>query len=155
MRSNDISTFCIVFIFSLLSCLAFCLYIIPAAISADWEYYSLDSDRNMVYFDKASMLCDEDVVQVWQRKVFGSGNLHRIRQALGDKYAKLSEQYTFYRINCPSKTIQELVVVYYDTKGRFIDNRLYEFIRDWKKITPRTDMDRLHGICCEEVKKSK
>lgn len=155
MRIRDISSCLNPFILILLSYLMFCVFFICPAISADWNYYSLDSDRNMVYFDKTSMLHDGEVVQVWQRKVFGSGNLHRIRQALGEKYAKLSEQYTFYRINCPNKTIQELVVVYYDNKGRFIDSRHYEFIRDWKKILPRTDMDRLHGICCEDKKNGK
>ena len=155
MKSPAILRCCSLFICSLPSFLIISLFLICPAYSADWKYYSLDQDRNVLYFDKASMLYGDEVVQVWQRKVFGSGNLYRIRQALGEKYAKLSEQYTFYRINCPNKTIQELVVVYYDNKGRFIDSRHYEFIRDWKKILPRADMDRLHGICCEDEKNSK
>ena len=68
-------------------------------------------------------------------------------------YYKLIEKLTLYEIHCPTKRIQERAFVYYDNNGKVIDSRHYEFVRDWKKILPNTDMARLYWICCGKEEK--
>jgi len=133
--------------------LSFFLLLTSSVQGADWEYYSLDQDVNFLYYDKNAMHETGGVVQVWQRKVYHSDNLFRIRQILGENYYKLIEKLTLYEIHCPTKRIQERAFVYYDNNGKVIDSRHYEFVRDWKKILPNTDMARLYWICCGKEEK--
>ena len=123
------------------------------AYGAGWEYYGLDQDVNFLYYDKNAMNEAGGVVQVWQKKVYHSDNLFRIRQMLGEKYYKLIEKLTLYEIHCPTKTIQERAFAYYDNNDRYIDGRYHEFVRDWKMILPNTDMARLYWICCRKEEK--
>ena len=134
-------------------CLALILSLTSVSHGADWEYYGLDQDVNFVYVDKASMKDANGVMQVWQKKVYHSDNLFRIRQMLGEKYYKLIEKLTLYEIHCPTKTLQERAFAYYDNNDRYIDGRYHEFVRDWKKILPNTDMARLYWICCGKEEK--
>jgi len=129
-------------------CLVLILSLTSVSHSVDWEYYGLNQDGNFLYFDRSSMHNAVGVVQVWQRKVFHSDNLFRIRQMLGKKYYKLIEKLTLYEVHCPTKTIQERAFAYYDNNGKIIDSRYHEFVRDWKKVLPNTDMARLYWICC-------
>ena len=124
-----------------------------SAQGADWEYYGLDQDVNFLYYDKSSMHEAGGVVQVWQKKVFHSDNLFRIRQVLGENYYKLIEKLTLYEIHCPTKTIQERAFAYYDNNDKVIDSRYFAFVRDWKKIVSNTDMARLYWICCGKEEK--
>jgi hypothetical protein len=135
----------------------FCIPVILSLASitygADWEYYDLDQDANFLYFDKGSMYDKDGVVYVWQKKVFHSDNLFRIRQVLGEKYYKLIEKLTLYEIHCPTITFQERAFAYYDNNEKVIDFRYFEFVRDWKKILQNTDMASLYWICCRSEEK--
>ena len=133
--------------------LALILSLTSFAHGADWEYYGQDQDVNFLYVDKDSMKDTHGIMQVWQKKVYHSDNLFRIRQMLGEKYYKLIEKLTLYEIHCPTKTIQERAFAYYDNNNKVIDSRHYEFMRDWKKISPNTDMARLYWICCRSEEK--
>jgi len=120
----------------------------PCAGGAQWEYYGLDQDSNFLYYDKQSVHEVNEIVQIWQRKVFHSKNLFRIREILGERYRKLTEKLTLYEIHCPMRTAQERAFAYYDNDDRVIDSRYYESVRDWKKILSNTDMARLYWISC-------
>lgn len=120
---------------------------------AEWEHYDLDEEANFLYYDKHAIHEADGVVQVWQRKVFHSDNLFRIRQILGENYSKLIEKLTLYEIHCPTKRMQERAFIYYDNNGKVIDSRYSDFVRDWKRILPNTDMARLYWICCRSEKK--
>lgn len=119
--------------------------------AADWHHYGLDEDANFLYYDKNAIDTADGVVRVWQRKVFTSDNLFRIRQVLGERYYKLLEKLTLYEINCAARTYQERAFAYYDNEGRYIDGRYREFVRDWKKISGQADMVRLFRICCPDA----
>jgi Surface-adhesin protein E len=140
-------------IYLLFFCLPLILSFAATSYGADWEYYGLDQDVNFLYFDKKAMHEEGGVVQVWQKKVFHSDNLFRIRQILGERYYKLIEKLTLYEIHCLTRTSQERAFVYYDNNGTVIDSRYFEFVRDWKKIAPNTDMARLYWICCRSEEK--
>ena len=133
--------------------LALLLMLTSSVYCADWEHYGLDQDANFLYYDKNAMQESGGVVHVWQRKVFHSDNLFRIRQTLGEKYYKLMEKLTLYEIHCPTKSVQERTFAYYDNNDRYIDGRYHQFVRDWKKILPNTDMARLYWICCRSEEK--
>jgi len=133
--------------------LVFILSLTSFAYSADWEYYGLDEEANFLYYDTYLANQADGVVQVWQKKVYHSDNLFRIRQTLGEKYYKLIEKLSLYEIHCPTKTAQERAFAYYDNNSRYIDGRYHEFVRDWKKILPDTDMARLYWICCRSQEK--
>jgi hypothetical protein len=129
------------------------LFLNSFAYGAEWEYYGQDQDVNFLYVDKDSMKDANGIMQVWQKKVYHSDNLFRIRQTLGETYYKLIEKLTLYEIHCPTKTIQERAFAYYDNNNKVIDSRYYEVMRDWKKILPNTDMARLYWICCRKEEK--
>jgi hypothetical protein len=133
--------------------LSFLLMLTSSVYCAEWEYYGLDQDVNFLYYDKNAMQESGGVVHVWQRKVFHSDNLFRIRQTLGEKYYKLMEKLTLYEIHCSTKSVQERTFAYYDNNDRYIDGRYHQFVRDWKKILPNTDMARLYWICCRSEEK--
>ena len=136
-----------------LSNIALAFFMIYPVWPGEMEYYGLDQDANFLYYDKNVSYESGDVVQVWQTKVFHSDNLFRIRQTLGEKYYKLIEKLTLFEIHCPAKSFQERAFAYYDNNNRYIDGRYHEFVRDWKKILPNTDMARLYWICCKSGQK--
>lgn len=124
---------------------------VTASHAADWQHYGLDEDGNFLYYDRNAMDAADGIVRVWQRKVFTSDNLFRIRQVLGERYYKLLEKLTLYEMNCAARTYQERAFAYYDSAGRYIDGRYRDFVRDWKKISGQADMVRLYRICCLEA----
>lgn len=141
------------FIRFLLFVVVMSFFMLPGQGACEMEFYGLDQDSNFLYYDKNLSRELGDIVQVWQRKVFHSDNLFRIRQTLGEKYYKLIEKLTLYEIHCPTKSFQERAYAYYDSNERYVDGRYYDFVRDWKRIMPNTDMARLYLISCRSENK--
>lgn len=151
-KSSDVTVFYLR-ISRILILLAFSVFMFSYAHGANWEYYSSDEEGNFLYYDRSSIYETKGVVNVWQKKVFHSNNLFRIRQTLGEKYYKLVEKLTLLEIHCSTKTAQERAFAYYDNNDRYIQGRYHEFVRDWKPILPNTDMARLYWICCRSDQK--
>jgi len=118
----------------------------------DWQYYAEDSEGNFLYVDKDSIIHKEIITEVWQKKVYEKNSLFRIRQTLGEKYATLIEARALIEIFCPKRTFQVRAVDYYRSDGTVIEHIYYEFLRDWKKVQRKSDMERLYKICCTTEK---
>ena len=139
-------------IFFLFSYLLLCTH---AAYAVDWRHYGKDMDGNFLYYDKDSMAEIKGVVYVWEKKVYASNNLFRIRQILGERYAKVIEKITLYEFHCPTRQVQSRVSAYYDTSGALIDYYYDDLKREWRKIVSGTDMVLLYRICCEKKEGAK
>jgi hypothetical protein len=133
--------------------LTFLIFHIRTAYGADWKHYDSDIEGNFLYADEDSITNTNGITMVWQRKVYYKDNLFRIRQVLGERYAKLIEKITLFEIHCPTKQYQERAFAYYGSDDKVIDSMYYEFVRDWKKIVLGTDMVPLYRICCEREEK--
>jgi len=121
----------------------------------DWLYYAEDSEGNFLYYDRDSITHKDTVTEVWQKTVYEKNNLFRIRQILGERYVTLTEAQSLVEIYCPKKTFQVRALDYYRSEGTIIDHIYHEFLRDWRRVQPKSDMERLYRICCGKEKNKK
>jgi len=121
--------------------------------AADWEYYSEDKNGDLLYYDKTIPVPENGVVRVFQKKVYTSDSLFRVREKLGKKYHNLSEVISLIEIHCPTKRSQVKSITHYNADGSILSEETYEDRLDWRSIPANSDQQILYRLCCPRSKK--
>ena len=133
---------------TLFAVFGFIIFFAIEAQAADWVYYATGSaDGCSFYYDPQSIKrVSEDIVQVWEKKVFTEKDAKKAINELGPEFKELSFDKCLKEFNCNEKKSRTLSVIYYNKDGGVIES--VSSASSWDFVVPDSGVEALFNIVC-------